>query len=48
VYREVGVKQVGEPDALGLGGDSEGLAITVEAKGAISLHQFQTRLGFAI
>jgi hypothetical protein len=48
VYREVEVKQVCEPDALGLRGDSEGLAITVEAKGAISLHQFQTRLGVEI
>jgi hypothetical protein len=40
VYREVGVKQVCEPDALGFGSDPERVTITVEAEGAAGLHLF--------
>src|SRR6266404_2719004 len=44
---EIGVEQVCEPDALGLGGNSEGLAIAVETESSGSLHQLQPRLGLA-
>jgi hypothetical protein len=39
VYREVGVEQVCEPDALSLGRDPEYLTITIKAECAAGLHQ---------
>ena len=44
---EVGVEQVREPDALGLGGDPERLAVAIEAEGSGGLDQFEPRLGIA-
>ena len=47
VYREVGIEQMCEPDALGLGGEPERVAVTVEAEGPSRLDQFEPRLGIA-
>jgi hypothetical protein len=48
VDTEVWVEQVGQPDALRLGGDAERLAITIEVEGAAGLNQLEARLGIAI
>jgi hypothetical protein len=36
-----------EPDALGLGGNAECLAVAIEAEGSGGLHQFEPWLGVA-